>query len=69
MVSLAAGSSTAVTSYADQLPKLVLVDFFAGDLKAYGVVKDWRDLNNLLARPKRSPNFSSVIVVASYQQR
>ena len=69
MLSPAACSSTGVTYYADQLPKLVLVDFFDGDLKAYGVVKDWRDLNNLLARPNRSPNFGSVIVVASYQQR
>ena len=42
MLSLAACSSTAVTYYADQLPKLVLENFFDGDLKAYGVVKDWR---------------------------
>ena len=42
MLSLAACSSTSVTYYADQLPKLVLEDFFDGNLEAYGVVKDWR---------------------------
>jgi len=42
MLSLAACSSTGVTYYADQLPKLVLEDFFDGNLEAYGVVKDWR---------------------------
>ena len=34
MLSLAACSSTAVSYYGDQLPKLVLEDFFDGDLKA-----------------------------------
>jgi hypothetical protein len=34
MLSPAACSSTGVTYYADQLPKLVLEDFFDGDLKA-----------------------------------
>ena len=42
MLSLAACSSTGVTYYADQLPELVLEDFFDGNLEAYGVVKDWR---------------------------
>ena len=42
ILSLAACSSTGVTYYADQLPKLVLEDFFDGNLGAYGVVKDWR---------------------------
>ena len=42
ILSLAACSSTGVTYYADQLPKLVLEDFFDGNLEAYGVVKDWR---------------------------
>ena len=42
MLSLAACSSTGITYYADQLPKLVLEDFFDGNLEAYGVVKDWR---------------------------
>ena len=42
MLSLAACSSTGVTYYADQFPKLVLEDFFDGNLEAYGVVKDWR---------------------------
>ena len=42
MFSLAACSSTGVIYYADQLPKLVLEDFFDGNLEAYGVVKDWR---------------------------
>ena len=42
ILSLAACSSAGVTYYADQLPKLVLEDFFDGNLEAYGVVKDWR---------------------------
>ena len=42
ILSLAACSSTGVTYYADQLPKLVLEDFFDGNLEAYDVVKDWR---------------------------
>ena len=42
MLSLAACSSTGVTYYADQLPKLVLEVFFDGNLEAYDVVKDWR---------------------------
>ena len=42
ILSLAACSSTGVTYYADQLPKLVLEVFFDGNLEAYDVVKDWR---------------------------
>ena len=42
ILSLAACSSAGVTYYADQLPKLVLEDFFDGNLEAYDVVKDWR---------------------------